>query len=80
MNKGNVNSAIKRLSNNMERGVPPLNKETIDLLKVKHPVGKAVSEDAKLPGPLLTVENIIFDVIKDGCRWLETNLGIKRLW
>ena len=63
MSKGNVNSGIKLLSNNMEGGVLPLNKETITLLEVKHPVGKAASEDTKLRSPLPTVENIIFDVI-----------------
>ena len=65
MSKGNVNSAIKLLSNNMEGGVLPLNKETTDLLKMKHPIEKAASEDTKLHGPLPTVENIIFDVIDD---------------
>ena len=65
MSKGNVNSAIKILSSNMEEGALPLNKATIALLKVKHHVGKAASEDTELHGPLPTVENIIFDVIDD---------------
>ena len=65
MSKGNVNSAIKPLSNNMEGGVLPSNKQTIDLLKMKYPVGKAVSEDTKLHGPLSTVENLTFYVIDD---------------
>ena len=43
----------------------PLNKETIDLLKVKHLVEKAASEDTKLHDPLPTVKNIIFDAIYD---------------
>ena len=60
---GNTNSAIELFSNNMERGVLSSNEETMDLLKVKHPVGKAASEDTKLPGPSSTFENIIFDVI-----------------
>ena len=30
---------------------------------MKHPAGKAASEDTKLHGPSPTVENIIFDVI-----------------
>ena len=58
MSKGNESSAIKLVSNNMEWGVLPL-------LKVKHPVGKAASEDTKLHGPLPTIENIIFDIIND---------------
>ena len=37
MNKGNINSAIKRLSNNMENGILPLNDTTLKLLKQKHP-------------------------------------------
>ena len=49
----------------MEGGVLPLNKETIDLLKVKHPVGKTASEETKFHGPLTTVKNIIFDVMDD---------------
>ena len=63
MSKGNVNSVIKLLSNNMEGGVLPLNNKTIDLLKAKHLVGKAASEDTKLHDSLPNVENIIFDVI-----------------
>ena len=95
MSKGNVNSVIKLLSNNMEGGVLPLNKKTIDLLKVKHLVGKAASEDTKLHDSLPAVENIIFDIngsgggenysrrlgaIRNEYRLLETNPGIKRLW
>ena len=65
MSKRNESSAIKLVSNNMKGGVLPLNKETTDLIKVKHPVGKAASEDTKLHGPLPTIENIIFDIIND---------------
>ena len=65
MSNGNANSPIKLLSNKMEGGVLPLNKETIDLLKVKHPVGKTASEETKFHGPLTTVKNIIFDVMDD---------------
>ena len=56
---------IKLLSNNTEVGVLPLNKEITDLLKVKHLVEKAASEDTKLHDPLPTVKNIIFDAIYD---------------
>ena len=33
MNKGNINSAIKLLSNNMENGILPLNDTTLNILK-----------------------------------------------
>ena len=65
MSKGNVNSAIKLLTNNMGNGILPLNEDTINLLKVKHPDGKKVREDATLQGPIQTVEDVIFDVIDD---------------
>ena len=65
MSKGNLNLEIKLLSNNMKVGVLPLDKETIDYLKVNHLVEKAASEDTELHGPLPTVENVIFDVIND---------------
>ena len=60
LSKGNVNLAINLLSNNMEEGIVfPLNKESIALIKVKHPVRKAASEDGKLRDPLPTLEIII---------------------
>ena len=37
MNKGNVNSTIKLLSNNLENGILSLNDTTFNLLKQKHP-------------------------------------------
>ena len=63
--EANVNSTIKLLCNTMERGIPPLNIETIELLKLKYPEGREANEDAKLKGPLPTVENVIFDVINN---------------
>ena len=40
MSKGNINGAIKLLSDNTENGILPLNDETLKLLKQKHPDGK----------------------------------------
>lgn len=65
VSKGNLNSAIKVLTNNMEGGILPLNDQTKELLKVKHPEGRKAQEHVKLQGPLPTVENVIFDVIDD---------------
>ena len=44
MNKGDINSAIKLLSNSMENGILPPNDTTLNLLKQKHPFQ---SEDDK---------------------------------
>ena len=61
--KANVNSVIKFFSNKMEGDVRPLNKGTIDLLKAKHPLEKAASEETKLHGLLPIIKNMIFDII-----------------
>ena len=37
MQKGHVNAALKRLTDNMTVGILPLNDETLDLLRQKHP-------------------------------------------
>ena len=49
MQKGNVNSAIKLLTNNMENGILPLNDQTLKLLKEKHPNAAEASKDVLLP-------------------------------
>ena len=37
MSKGNVNAALKLLTDNMYSGILPLNKDTLELLIQKHP-------------------------------------------
>ncbi|XP_057308911.1 uncharacterized protein LOC130647166 [Hydractinia symbiolongicarpus] len=61
----NVNGAIKLLTNNMAGGILPLNDETFNLLRVKHPPGEQAKEDVILQGPLSTVNPIVYDVIDD---------------
>ena len=39
MAKGNIISALNLLTNNMENGVLPLNKDTLSKLIQKHPKG-----------------------------------------
>ena len=43
MEKGNVNGAMKLLTDNMQNGVLPLNEQTLNMLKNKHPEGKKVT-------------------------------------
>ena len=52
MAKGNVNSALKLLTNNMENGILPVNRYALSKLIQKYPKGKTVSQDALLNGPL----------------------------
>ena len=65
MQKGNVNGAIKLLTNNMKGGILPLNNETMELLRTKHPERKEAIEDALLPGEVPMVQPIIFESIDE---------------
>ena len=49
MRKGNINSAIKLLANNMQNGILPLNDKTLHRIKQKHPHGKDAHPDILLP-------------------------------
>ena len=55
MLKRNVNGAIKLLTNNMRVGALPLNEETINLLRQKHPKGQEPKAEFLLQGPEPTV-------------------------
>ena len=65
MEKGNVNAAIRIVTNNMGGGILPLNDETLSLLEQKHPEGREVNEDFILQGPISTVNPIVYDVIDE---------------
>ena len=45
MSKGNINDAIKLLTNKMENGILPLNEQTLQMLKQKHPESKDAPTD-----------------------------------
>jgi len=65
MQKGNVNGALKLLSNNMNNGVLPLNDETLNQLKMKHPDSQEVSNDVLLNGPIKDVHPIVYESIDE---------------
>ena len=48
MKKGNVNAALKLLTNSMKDGILPLNIQTLNSLKEKHPESKDASIDILL--------------------------------
>ena len=48
MKKGNINAAVKLLTNNMHDGILPLNNETINKLREKHPKSKNANNDVLL--------------------------------
>ena len=63
MHKGNVNSAIKLLKNNMESGILSLNNDTLKLLKQKHPKPAKACEDVLLPDKPESVHFVKFETI-----------------
>jgi len=63
MSKGNVNGAIKLLSNNMQDGILPLNEDTLRLLREKHPTEKTPSDDILLTDSPVQIHSVRFDEI-----------------
>ena len=49
MRKGNINSAMKLLADNMQNGILPLNDLTLYQMKQKHPRGKDADPEVLLP-------------------------------
>ena len=49
MRKGNINSAMKLLADNMQNGILPLNDQTLHQIKQKHPHGKDAHPEVLLP-------------------------------
>ncbi|XP_066919036.1 uncharacterized protein [Clytia hemisphaerica] len=65
MEKGDVNGAIKLLTNNMSGGVLPLDDQTINLLRQKHPEGRDTNENNLLNGPIQHIDPIVFECIDE---------------
>ena len=65
MQRGNVNGAIKIITNNMTGGILPLNDETLEALVQKHPNANELQEDVTLQGPIDKIHPIIFNIIDE---------------
>ena len=65
MGKGEVNAALKLLTNNMNNGILPLNDETLLLLEQKHPIANESCEDVILNGHMKRIHPIVYDVINE---------------
>ena len=61
MQRGNVNGAMKLLTNNMGG----LNDDTLRLLQLKHPTGKAADENTILQGPEKKINPIVYETIDE---------------
>ena len=61
MRKGNVQNAMKLLTNNMKNGVLPLNKKTLEQLKQKHPQRRDADPEIMLPDKPGEIHPIKFD-------------------
>ena len=65
MQRGNVNAAIRLLTDNMSHGILPLNKETLGLLIQKHPESEEATKDVILQGPIKEANPIVFETIDE---------------
>ena len=61
ISKGNVNRALKLLTDNMNSGILPLNKETLELLVQKHPEPREPSPDMLMQGLTRSIHPTAYD-------------------
>ena len=60
---GNINGALRMLSDENMAGILPMNDDTLELLKEKHPDGDDMFDEMLLKGPREYVDPIIFESI-----------------
>ena len=65
MQKGDVNGALRILTDNMNNGILPLNDDTLLLLEQKHPGVGEVYAEALLDEPFKRIHPIVFDAINE---------------
>ena len=63
MEKGNVDSAIKLITTNMQNGILPLTDTTLTLLKQKHPRSAPTTEEVLLPDQPESIHRIKYENI-----------------
>ena len=63
MQKGNVNGALKLLTDNMDHGILPVNDDTISKLKMKHPQVSAPDPIILLPDEAQNIHPIRYEDI-----------------
>ena len=60
MSQGNVNGALKLLTDNMDCGILPLNKETLELLVQKHQEPREPSPKILIQGPTKPIHPVAY--------------------
>ena len=69
MQQGNINGAIKLLTNNMQNRVLPLNGKTLELLRQKHPKASPATESVLLTDDIENVDPIkLENITKESVR------------
>ena len=63
MKNGKVSAAVKLLTENAQGGILPLNDETINLLREKHPEGKDTDPNCLLEGEIEPIHPSVFETI-----------------
>ena len=61
--KGNADSAIKLITNDMQNEILPLTETTLKLLKQKHPRSAPSTEEVLLPDQLESIHQIKYESI-----------------
>ena len=66
---GKVSAALRHLSDADSAGILPTSKETINLLKEKHPVGAPKYDNLLLHGPAELYEEYVYEEIKGALKY-----------
>ena len=63
MSKGNVNGALKLLTNNMSNGILPLTDAKLQLLKQTYPESREPPPEVLIEGPVRKIHPVVYDDI-----------------
>ena len=65
MSKGNVNGALKLLTNNMSNGILPLTDAKLQPLKQKHPESRESPPEVLIEGSVRKINPVVYNDIRE---------------
>ena len=78
MSKGNVNGALKLLTNNMSNGILPLTEATLQLLQ-KHPECREPPPEVMIEGPVRKIYPVVYDDVDKTFDFKSCNVDKSRI-
>ena len=79
VSKGNVNGALKLLTNNMSNGILPLTDATLQHLKQKHLESREPPPKVPIEGPIRRIHLVVHDDIDESLILKIVNVNERRI-